>query len=352
MGFRALFLFREQYNTGCNAPDSVYNYLSQMLNKVKNKNRKLRQEDVSLVRRCFYQEKIVTRQNLCRKTGLSSGSAAGILQELLDTGEILYVSDAASTGGRRSKQYALNPDYAHIGMISCRHQKGRYYLDGHVIACDGKNLDTKITESDKGTAEDLKNCARSLVRKDSRIRVLVIAIPGYCQDGVVQVCDFHHLEGENLKDLISLKIPVVIENDVNVACIGFQSERKCQNMALIYQPDMEYSGAGIIIDGRLYNGAGHKAGEMRYLYGDEPVEKLSDPAEQLWKEITAIQAVVDPEVTGWYSDVVNRKDLKKYTPDSQMNLIHIGNLDELIEKGLAAIGRDCLMNENKGEKAS
>lgn len=333
----------------CNWHQSVYNNFSQMLNKVKNKNRKLREEDVSLIRRCFYQEKIVTRQNLCAKTGLSSGSAAGILQELLETGEILYVSDAASTGGRRSKQYTLNPDYAHIGMISCRHHNGQYDLDEQVISCNGKKLHAEITESEKGTAGDLTDCVKKMIREDNRIRVMVIAIPGYCQNGVVQVCDFHHLEGENLKKRLSLDIPVVIENDVNTACIGFHSEMKYQDMALIYQPEADYSGVGIVIGGRLYNGSEHKAGEMRYLYGNEPVERLHSPCEQLWKEITAIQAVLDPEVIGWHSDVVSEKELMKYSRKNEENLIHISDLDDLIRKGLSAIGRDCLMNEEREE---
>lgn len=307
----------------------------------------LKKEDVNLIRKCFYQGKVHTKSELREKTGISSGGVTNILQELLKSGEILYVSDAASTGGRRSKQYVLNPDHAHIGTVNCRCTPEGYACDVQSYDGEGKNITGQKEIYKDGTVAELNHEIECLMKADPLIRVLVISIPGFCENGTVKVCDFHQLEGKNLKHEIPAAMAKVIENDVNVACIGFFHERKHQNMALIYQPYAEYSGAGLIINGRLYNGSGHKAGELRYLQGAQPSQQLKEPAEQLWREISALQAVADPEVIGWYSDISEEKDLMRHAGELQKKLIHIKDLDRLIEKGLFAIGKDMLLH--KGE---
>ena len=308
-----------------------------------NKNRDLKKNDVNLIRECFYQTGIQTKNSLRQKTGISSGGITGILQELLQSGEILYVSDAASTGGRRSKQYVLNPDHAHIGTVSCYRTLNSYCFFTDRYACNGVHLDEKQAVYDDGTAGELHDEIQKMLASDHLIRTVVISIPGFCKNGIVQVCDFHELEGKNLKAGIPADIATVIENDVNVAGIGFYHEQKYQNMALIYQPDAEYSGAGLIIDGKLYNGADHKAGEMRYLCGNEKVQKLKDPSLQLWKEICAIQAVIDPEIIGWCSDITKEADLMKHAEGAGIRLRHVKNMNELIEKGMYEIGKNRLL---------
>ena len=58
----------------------------------------------------------------------------------------------------------------------------------------------------------------------------------------------------------------IIENDVNCASIGFYHQYShYQNSALIYQPAVDYVGCGMIIQGKLYNGFSHFAGELRCL---------------------------------------------------------------------------------------
>lgn len=314
-----------------------------------NKNRELKKDDVNRIRSCFYQTDVLTKQDLRKKTGISSGGITNILQELLEAGEIRRMPDAASTGGRRPKRFQLNPDYAHIGTINCHRNQNRYYFETDIYACNGIHLSGNCAFYEEGSAEHLKEAGKSLLVSDPRIRILAISIPGFSQHGIVGLCDFHDLEGKDLKSLMGGELPVIIENDVNVACIGFYQERKSQNMALIYQPDAEYSGTGLILNGRLYNGSGHKAGEMRFLYQSRPAAELADPAEELWREICAVQAVVDPEVIGWSSDITTENELRKYRNGNPLPLVHIENMKEVIQRGLAAIGRDVLLKQGGPE---
>ena len=314
-----------------------------------NKNTALKQDDIRQIRKCFYQGKVMTKKDVRETTGISYGGITNILQELLVEKEILYVSDADSTGGRRSKQYVLNPDYAHIGTVNCHRHDNLYFFDTCGYAVNGEKCYSHCSVLKDGTFAQLKRETGRLMRADSLISVLVINIPGFCEEGVVRLCDFHNFEGIHIQEELGLNIPVVIENDVNTACIGLYHEEKHENMALIYQPSAEYSGAGLILHGRLYNGSNHRAGEMRYLYGEEPAGNLNKPVEQLRKEISAIQAVLDPEVIGWHSDLVEEKELLKYMEGSEAHLKQISDLNALIETGMYAIGKDDLMNHGKGE---
>ena len=63
-----------------------------------------------------------------------------------------------------------------------------------------------------------------------------------------------------------IKQKIIIENDVNCASIGFYHQYPhYQNSALIYQPAIDYVGCGMIVQGKLYNGFSHFAGELRCL---------------------------------------------------------------------------------------
>ena len=63
-----------------------------------------------------------------------------------------------------------------------------------------------------------------------------------------------------------IKQKIIIENDVNCASIGFYHQYShYQNSALIYQTAVDYVGCGMIIQGKLYNGFSHFAGELRCL---------------------------------------------------------------------------------------
>lgn len=54
------------------------------------------------------------KNDLAYKTSLSLATTTNILQEMLKSREIEYVSDSMSTGDRKSKEYQLYKDYKHL----------------------------------------------------------------------------------------------------------------------------------------------------------------------------------------------------------------------------------------------
>ena len=182
-------------------------------------------------------------------------------------------------------------------------------------------------------------------------------MPGICHRGFVDLCDFEDFQNKNILNILNKEIPqkIIIENDVNCASIGFShTYSSYQNSVLIYQPAVDYVGCGLIIEGKLYNGFSHFAGELRCLpfYDEQSQNKMlkDNPQELLEKQIATLCCVLNPEAIGICSDVL--KEIKIHLStiplSHQPKLINITDLYEMIEEGLFQIGKKKI-GENKNE---
>ncbi len=305
------------------------------------KNEELKKENIQAVRTYFYQGGTWTKNTLSEKTGLSLAGTTNVLQELQEADEIIYIGDAASTGGRKSKEYRLNVDFCHLATVYCCRKAEQYYFQLQIFNLHQEELQKVTVFSDEGSLDDFQKTL-AIVKKDPKVKFLAVSIPGVCRHGKVDACDFPLLVQVDLGKIIRRKcgIPYVIENDVNTACVSYAShDRTLKNIALIYQPACEYIGCGILIDGRLYNGTHHEAGEMKQLG-----ERKMPPQEDLKRSIRAVHAVMDPQKIIWCSEIV--KELDDPFPD----LIHINEIDSEIQNGLYQIGMHQLLKLRKEEE--
>lgn len=297
----------------------------------------LKNENINAIRHCFYDQSIHTKNQLSQMTGISLSAVTNVLQHLLKTQEIKRVDDARSTGGRKSKQYILNQDHAYIGMIIFKKTKDDYRCQLKIVDLFSKVLLEKEIVKKKDGLIDFEKCIKTIL-KNKNVKVLVISIPGVSEGGVIKECDFRHFENIDLGKAIRkyTDIPVVLENDMNIAVIGLSLQYPTiKNMAFLYQPAKEEFGCGILIFGKLYNGFRHAAGELKYL-----PDHVKDPKRSLKNRIEVLQAVLDPELIGWYSDLVDEIDRKE-------RVEHLTDLYGYIEKGLFKIGFEQIKNGGK-----
>lgn len=109
---------------------------------------------------------------------------------------------------------------------------------------------------------------KKVLKKDQEIAVICLSLPGVCDQGMIDLCDFEDFQNKNILEILKkeIKQKIIIENDVNCARIGFYHQYPhYQNSALIYQPAIDYVDCGMIVQGKLYNGFSHFAGELRCL---------------------------------------------------------------------------------------
>lgn len=315
--------------------------------------------NIQKIRRCFYQGKVWTKTELASVTQLSIASITNILQELLKSQEILFIGENDSTGGRKSKQYVLNKDYCHLLKVILKKQK-----DYDEVICIDVDLFNHIILKKHVSflclrQDELKNILIEIIQNDHFITMICLSIPGVCHDGYIDVCDFELFENVNLLEMIRdfYKNQIILENDVNIASIGFYHQYpKCQHLAFVYQPAVQYIGCGMIINGKLYNGFTHFAGELRYLpfYTSEQQNQVleTQPKELLEKQLSTLCCVFNPEMIGICSDVIDCLDdfhLNTIPFKHRPCMIHVKNMGSLIEDGLYQMSIQKILEEEKND---
>lgn len=316
----------------------------------------LKSDNIHRIRECFYDGLVWTKNELAGVAGLSLAATTNILQLLLKNKEIELVGEAKSTGGRKSKQYKINKDYYHIGILSLKRNDADYYFIIKSIDLLGNILSENRIISKSGKIKELIEVISSFINKDAKIGILVLSIPGVCKEGKVSICDFEDFEMVDLAYVIKdhFNLEVVIENDVNVACVGFGKHySNAKNLVLMYQPRIKYIGCGILIDHQLCRGASNFAGELSYLpfltHRQQDEMLKDDPNDLLLKQLVTICCVINPEVVGVCSDVINIFDERKLenylTKEHWPKIINVNDLDKLICDGLTYLGIKVLINK-------
>lgn len=316
----------------------------------------LKSDNIHRIRECFYNGLVWTKNELAGVAGLSLAATTNILQLLLKNREIELIGEARSTGGRKSKQYKINKDYYHIGILSLKRSGIDYYFIIKSIDLLGNILSENRIISKSGKIKELIEVISSFINKDAKIGILVLSLPGVCKKGKVSVCDFEDFENVDLANVIKdhFNLEVVIENDVNVACVGFGKHySNAKNIVLMYQPRIKYIGCGILIDHQLCRGASNFAGELSYLpfltHRQQDDMLKDDPNDLLLKQLATVCCVINPEVVGVCSDIIDIFDEQKldnYLPKEHWpKIINVNDLDKLICDGLTCLGIKVLINK-------
>ena len=315
----------------------------------------LKVNNIRAVRKCFSDGNIWTKNELAEACGLSLAGTTNVLQQMLAADEIIYVGDADSTGGRKSKNYILNKDFSHIGTIILE-KKDMAQIRSTVYNLFGEVLDQ--SERELNRIDDLDEQVAAMCA-DPKVKVLIISLPGVCVNGAVDVCDISFLEGMELISRYEERhgVKVIVENDVNVACIGLaESFPDIAHLAFVYQPAQDYVGCGMIVDHHLHNGFSHFAGELRYLpfydHGEQDRLLKEDPQSLLEKQILTLAAVINPQVIGYCSDVFEGaiKVTPSFSTTHMPQLVRIEYIEEKIAEGTFRIGIRKLMEGEENGK--
>lgn len=176
--------------------------------------------------------------------------------------------------------------------------------------------------------KDLYDIIDTVIIQYPQIKMIGISIPGIINNGCVTSTNIPGFDDINLKSLLSSRYhqTIILGNDVNTAAVGYYASQNAHSsLAFIFQPIRYYAGAGIIINGQLWVGQHHLAGEVQYL----PM-KLSDNYMNLNQTpegclqivsqmIASIVAIISPEVIALSCELIPhiddlKKELLQYLP--------------------------------------
>ena len=229
-----------------------------------------------------------SRADVARVTGLSRSTVSSIVNDLMEAGLVTEQQDAETVahgdhGGRppvplslnRSAGVAIGVDFGHTHL-----RVAVADLSHEVLAEDGNELDVdQSAEEGLDAAADLvgRVLGKAGIDRD-RVIGVGMGLPGPINAATGTVGSSAILPGWVGVDAAAemskrLGLGVQVENDANLGALGeFVWGAGQDHSELVYVKLSSGVGAGLLLSGRLYRGAGGTAGEIGHTparHGDE-----------------------------------------------------------------------------------
>jgi predicted NBD/HSP70 family sugar kinase len=211
----------------------------------------------------------ITRTELARRLGLSSGSAAEITARLRAQRLIDESPAAVARRGRPTGRLTAHPDGPLVLVVELRHPEWRCVpvaLDGSPLAVEtGRRPDRAAAEVLDAVAAAIRAAQQ---RYPDRIRLVSVSVAGTVRDGHLVQAATLGWGPVRFGRLTSL--PLLVGNDATLAGVAEARTGASTGAgtALHLFVDVGIGGA-LVVDGRPLTGAGGAAGEYGHLpFGD------------------------------------------------------------------------------------
>ncbi len=224
-----------------------------------------------LVLRALHDRSPFSRADLARLTGLTRTSVGDLVGTLIDDGLIEEVGRGRSSGGRSPILLRIAPDGRHLIGLDL----GEARFSGAVVNLRGDILHSihlPLEGRDGDAAVELVVQLVDALRTDDRCPLLGIGIgaPGIIDTSTGTVRWSVNLNWAELRlgPLLEQRygVPVVVANDSHAAALAeltFFRRPRPNNLIVIKVG--RGVGAGIILNGQLFQGDGHGAGEVGHV---------------------------------------------------------------------------------------
>ncbi|MGE8080787.1 ROK family protein [Peribacillus loiseleuriae] len=220
-----------------------------------------------VIRTTLLQFGSATKVELSKQLGISFPTVSKVVSQMERDGEVYVVGLDDSSGGRRAKRYAFNPEHM-LGLAVFLEENETVYA---VFNCVGevKEQGTRPSVFQDGLPL-LIELVQDILLEFPKISSMAIGVPGAVDNGrifhIPNYKSFHDFELKTyFEDMFS--IPIVVENDMNAAVLGFQkrSGREDQQSLVYLYSGKNGPGAGILINGDVVRGSTFFTGEISFM---------------------------------------------------------------------------------------
>lgn len=283
----------------------------------------MKEVNKNIIRKVLKSEKKATKQRLSELTGLSTVTIGSILQQLLETNEVYEDELIPSNGGRPAHSFCYNGDYNHVLIIYTHEDenesKDTVYV--RVVNLFGECICKEEHRLSDISLESFEPIIDKLIESYPTIKAIGFGLPGEEYNEVLVCNDYGKLTGTHFSEHYRNKysIPVIFENDVNAAVIGYHTLHEDDidsNCAIVYLyfPRKYAPGAGIYINGGLYKGFRHFAGEIENMpigidWLNTNFDSFDLSCEAVSKLIIAITSILDPKEIIIYGSFISERHL-------------------------------------------
>lgn len=272
-----------------------------------------------LIRQYLKDVSSATNAEIASVTKLSVSTSSNILNELINTKEVMICDEIESNGGRPARRYYYNPDYEYELCIYTQISDTKKTLSYVVFDSIGRELKFEKINADVIDADFILDIIDNVVNEYRNIGIIGFGIPGITEGGIIKESDIKELEGVNLQRRIKEKYDVFVQisNEMNYMAYGYYKNSPVASNAVIAYLAFaggECPGCGLVVGERVVNGANGFAGEVRYLFprdsegntikfyhGDDMIKAATDI-------LVPIISIVNPEVIVITGSLIERGD--------------------------------------------
>ena len=251
-----------------------------------------------LVLRALHDHSPLSRADLARLTGLTRTSVGDLVGTLIDAGLIEEVGRGPSSGGKSPILLRVAPDGRHLIGLDL----GEAQIRGAVVNLNGdilRSIHLPLDGRDGDAALELVFELVDALRADDRSHLLGIGVgaPGIIDTstGTVRwsVLNWAELRlGPELEERYGM--PVVVANDSHAAALAeLTFFRRPRPTNLIVIRVGRGVGAGIILNGQLFQGDGYGAGEFGHISMTGAEAPCRCGKEGCLETIASMRALVD-----------------------------------------------------------
>jgi N-acetylglucosamine repressor len=252
-----------------------------------------------LVLRALHDQSLLSRADLARLTGLTRTSVGDLVGSLIDDGLIEEVGRGQSSGGKTPILLRVAPDGRHLIGLDL----GEAQFSGAVVNLRGEILRSIHLPLDGQNGDATVELVMQLVdalRADDRCPLLGIGIgaPGIIDTSTGTVRWSANLNWAELRlgPLLEQRygVPVVVANDSHAAALAeltFFRHPRPNNLIVIRVG--RGVGAGIILNGQLFQGDGYGAGEFGHVAMGGADAPCRCGREGCLETLTSMRALVD-----------------------------------------------------------
>lgn len=218
---------------------------------------------------------VSTRGQLMAVTGLSRSTITQRLDSLVSAGYLVEEGHDASTGGRPPAMLAPNETPKTILAVDLGATHGRLaVLDGAATPLVERAIETKIhTGPDKvldRACAILLELLDESQRKPDTVCGIAIGIPGPVNSATFRPVQPPIMPGWHdypIQEAVQSRIaaPVLVENDANLMALAESQLNHPESASLLYVKVATGIGAGIVIDGQIYDGVDGGAGDIGHI---------------------------------------------------------------------------------------
>jgi predicted NBD/HSP70 family sugar kinase len=208
-----------------------------------------------------------------------------------------------SSGGRPAVAYSFNAAYRLAFTLYTNEFAQQEVAHAAVVNLFGEVVEEERLVLDKITEHSFDGIIRKMLDKYPVIQSICIGMPGLVNQGRIEAVDYAAFDGAAFAGHLrrQFQVPVVFENDVNAAVLGYCMANHCADQTVVglYLPERYPVGAGILINGAIYRGKDGFAGEAKYLPAaidwNDPAAVTENIAEALQHLIITFTCLLNPD---------------------------------------------------------